>query len=367
MRLSAVTVSVMAPKSKASTKKAKKKDIKDDDEDLSMRMRNVCAVVNNYTEADVEKMKVFFANYCSYGIFAFEVGEKGTPHLQMYFELLEQKSIRQIRKLTPEKIANIERGYAPDPKARAGYCKKGTDPKKPDDNKDPNYYLKYWDVPGPGYEGYEHGEITNPRARNDLKKEKERIKSGEVTVRQLRDENPQLIHQYGRVLQDIEGDVKRLKYRHPNNPPFNFQTKGIWLNGKTGVGKSHAAYITLLEDLIPGGYHPDKVYNWDKRQKFQCGYEQQEVVIINEYKGPKEIEYGILLELLDKWPYAVERKNPLPNMQFVAHTIIFTSIFHPKDVQWNLQSGDDLDQLLDRIEVKEMTGENRRKRTQESS
>jgi hypothetical protein len=45
----------------------------------------------------------------------------------------------------------------------------------------------------------------------------------------------------------------------------------------------------------------------------------------------------------------------------VAHTVIVASIFHPQDIEWNLQSKDNLDQLLDRFEIKKLEGPNRRK------
>ena len=320
-----------------------------------MRLSNGVATLNNYSEEDVEKMKLFFHTSCSYGVFGKEVGESGTPHLQIYFELNSRMSIRHIRKHF-NKINNIQPGYAPDPKARAGYCKKGNDPKKPDDNDDPNYYNKYFEVPGPGYEGYEYGKenISLGRGqRTDLKKVSDSIRDGEMSIRQLRVENPMVIHQYGRVLQDVENDAKRLKFR------CGKQTTCTWIHGLPGRGKSHAAFIDECASI--GGYHPDKVYDWDLEQEFQCLYDGQEIVIINEYKGPHQIKYGFLLKLLDKWPCKIKRKNPIAVTEFTSRHVVITSVFHPTEIQWNLHSTDDLDQLLDRIVVKKIEGQNRRK------
>jgi hypothetical protein len=252
----------MAPKKKATTKK----DKTNDDCDPHQRFRNAVATLNNYSDTDVEKVKGFFHTQCSYGVFAYEVGESGTPHLQMYFELNTQLSLSNLRKKCPG--SNFQPGYAPEPKARAGYCKKGNDKKKEEETKDPNYYQKYFDTPGPGYEGYEWGKISQKGQRTDLKEITDKIRKAEMSVRQLREENPMAVHQYGRVLQEVENDGRRYKYRHPNNAPYNFFTECIWIHGKPGRGKSHAAYITELESV--GGYNPDKIYNWDKRQKFQC-------------------------------------------------------------------------------------------------
>lgn len=339
----------MAPKkSKATTKKDEVSD-----EDPSQRLRNAVATLNNYSDDDINKMQTFFANDCSYGVYGKEVGESGTPHLQIYFELLRQLSIRQIRKLTPHNIASIQRGFAPEPKARAGYCKKGNDPKKPEENKDPNYYEKYFDTPGPGYEGFECGVISKQGQRTDLIKIKGEMNAGK-TVRQLRNEDPMLIHQYGRVLQELENDINREKVRN------DVMTTCTWIHGKPGRGKSHMAFVDELASI--GGYHPDKVYDWDLEQEFQCGYEGQEIVIINEFKGPHQIKYGTLLKLIDKWPMKIKRKNPLAAREFISKHIIITSVFSPEEIQWNLHSSDDLDQLLDRIEVKELKGENKRRK-----
>jgi len=337
----------MAPK-KTTTKKKDMKEV--EDEDPTRRFRNAVATLNNYSEDDIDKVKQFFHNDCSYGVFGKEVGESGTPHLQMYFELNTQKSLRQLRKLTPGN--NFQPGFAPDPKARAGYCKKGDAPKKPDDNKNPDYYNKYFDEPGPGYEGYEFGKISDPRQRTDLLEVTQKIREGK-TVRQLREENPMLIHQYGRVLQDVENDTLRLKFR------CGEMTTCTWIHGLPGRGKSHQAFNDELVSI--GGYHPDRVYDWDLEQEFQCGYEGQPIVIINEYKGPHQIKYGMLLKLIDKWPLKIKRKNPLAAMEFISTHIIITSIFHPTDIQWNLHTTDDLDQLLDRIQIKKLEGINRRK------
>lgn len=330
------------------------------DEDQKQRMRNVCTTLNNYTDEDVEMFKMFYQTHCSYGVFGYEVGEKcGTPHLQIYFELNGQKSVKQIRKLIPKNTYLLKPGMAPDPKARAGYCKKGNDPKKPDDNDDPNYYNKYFDEPGPGYEGFEHGKdnISNPvGVRNDIKKIADQIKKGEKTLREIRDENPMAIHQYGRVFQEVENDAKRLKFR------CGEMTTCTWICGKPGRGKSHAAFIDECASI--GGYHPDKVYDWDLEQEFQCGYEGQEIVIINEFKGPHHIKYGLLLKLIDKWPLKIKRKNPLAAHEFISKHIIITSVFQPTEIQWNLSTTDDLDQLLDRITIKVIEGENKRRKVE---
>lgn len=342
----------MAPK-KTTTKKADGKKPVDDDEDPNLRLRNFCFTVNNYTDECVEKLKNFFLNYCNYGIFGKEVGEEcGTRHLQGYCEFLcRGKSIRQIRKLTPEKIANIQARRSPNPKVAAGYCKKGNDAKKGDDE-DSDFYEKYFEVPGPGYEGFEHGHenISSPGQRTDIVKAHNAIKSGEKSVRELRQENPMLYHVYGRVLNCLEDDYLAKQYR------CGEMTKGIWYHGEEGRGKSHALFVTECEEI--GGYDPDKVYDWNLEEDFQS-YAGEPIIVINEFKGIHQIKYGTFLKLVDKWPYKIKRKGCSP-FPMLAKKVIVASIFHPTEIEWNLSTKDNLNQLLDRFEIKKLEGPNRR-------
>jgi len=338
----------MAPK-KTTTKKDKMP--KELNPDTGKKFTNFCATVNNYTDECVENMKKFISEYCSYGVFGYEVGESGTPHLQIYCELKGRMALSNIRKNTTAKIANVEPRYSDYPKESAGYCKKG--PTRDCDKPDVGWIL-YFDNPHADFKGYEFGKenIASPGTRTDIAAASKVIQNGEKTVRELRNENPNIFHQYGRTLQELENDRHRKKFR------CGEMTQCTWIHGLEGRGKSHEAFVTQLESM--GGYDPDKVYDWDLTQEFQCGYEGQEVVIINEYKGPHEIKYGMLLKLIDKWPLKIKRKNPLAAIDFISKKIIITSIFHPKDVQWNLRAEDNLDQLLTRIEIKELVGDNRR-------
>lgn len=65
--------------------------------------------------------------------------------------------------------------------------------------------------------------------------------------------------------------------------------EGLWLHGRTGVGKSHRAFE---------GYHPETHYVWKMDGGRQDGYVGQETVIID-----GEIPIYDLLMLLKKWPF----------------------------------------------------------------
>lgn len=319
------------------------------------RFVNFVATVNNYTDEDINKMQEFFQEHCSYGVYGKETAPTtGTPHLQIYCELVRKLELTSIRKLCGvPTISEIKARMSDIPKETAGYCKKGSTSKE---DKPKEGWLYFFDKPAESFDGFEWGKekIGCPGTRTDLAAAVSEIKNGEKTMRDLRDERPMLVQQYGRVLQDIENDKERLKFR------CGEMTTCTWIHGKPGRGKSHQAFMHECDSV--GGYHPDKVYDWDLEQEFQCGYEGQEIVIINEFKGPHQIKYGTLLKLIDKWPMKIKRKNPLAARQFVSRHIVITSVFRPEEVEWNLSSKDDLDQLLDRIVIKELKGDNKRRK-----
>jgi len=112
-----------------------------------------------------------------------------------------------------------------------------------------------------------------------------------------------------------------------------------WLTGPSGSGKSHKAFE---------GYNPDTHYKWKYDNGWQDDYRQQPIVIINEFRG--QIKYSDLLELIDKFPCEVRRRNRTP-LPFTSKHIIITSVLSPQEVYCNLAQNDSLQQLLRRIKI----------------
>lgn len=171
----------------------------------------------------------------------------------------------------------------------------------------------------------------NQGKRTDLIEIRNRILDEGVTVDELCVENPIIFHQYGRTLERLETLALRKVFRTE-------MTKGIWISGPTGTGKSHAAmegftpethYILPLED---NGW-------WD-------GYKQQDTVIINEFRG--QIEFATMLSLVDKWPMYVKRRNKEP-VPFTSKKIIVTSPLRIREV-WETSNQDSIDQMCRRFE-----------------
>ena len=141
-------------------------------------------------------------------------------------------------------------------------------------------------------EFFEFGDVPQMGKRVDLDKVKDDILSGEYTVDELCCVNPIMIDKYGRTLDRLE-DIRMRGIERTE------MTKGIWYWGPTGVGKTHKAAET------PGTKYwvPNDGGWWD-------AYKQQDVVILNDFRG--HIAYGELLQMVDKWPYAVRRRGRQP-------------------------------------------------------
>lgn len=267
------------------------------------RHRNWVFTIHNYTQEDVEQLNTVDCRYLVYGL---EEGSHETPHIQGYIELDNPKSMGAMKKLLNRNDVHLEQrmGTA---KQASEYCKK---------------------------EGhfYERGELKKQGERTDLFELAEQVRVGEINMEELREDNPMAYHTYGRTLEKIDDDRMR-------NTKRTWMTKGVWLYGPTGVGKSHRAY-EMAGDRSTYVYTEDGGW-WD-------AYKGEEVVIVDDFRG--SIPFNQLLKMIDKWEYRVRRRGREP-MTFLAKEVIITSALHPKEVYKNLAVGDNLDQLYRRVEV----------------
>lgn len=273
---------------------------------MALKARCWEITINNFTEEEEETFRRH-ATECQYAIYQIEEGEQGTPHIQgcVYY-----KNARVWpKKLFPRAHINREKVKG----ALFRYCQK-------DETR----------VRGP----YEFGEAPEQGERSDLKALKDEIVGGK-SINEILMENPIMYHQYGRTLEKLEDLTLAQKFRTE-------MTEGIWYYGETGVGKSHRAFE---------GYHPDTHYkiNGDTIVKgWWDGYKGQETVIINEFRGG--LTYSFLLELMDKWPLDVPRRNR-GGIPFISKKIIITSSLAPEEVYKNLAEKDSLDQLYRRCKI----------------
>lgn len=268
--------------------------------------RSWCFTLNNFTEEEITSIG---AIKCKYVIYGKELGANGTPHLQGYICFANACSLKALKKKIPRAHLEPAKG---DAASNIAYCsKEGT--------------------------VTERGERPQQGKRVDLDDLKKKIVAG-MPVDDIVLDNPMAYHQYGRTLHKIEDITFRRKFRTE-------MTKGIWIVGGTGVGKSHSAYA---------GFNPSTHYNWKMDHGWQDGYTGQGTVIINDFRGG--IAYHDLLQMVDKWPYEVPRRGREP-APFLAHTVIITSSLRPEEVYNNLAASDSLEQLMRRFTVTTLTPE----------
>lgn len=265
-----------------------------------------CFTINNYNDNDIKALKEMKYKYIVCGD---EVcPTTGTPHIQGYVYFHNDRHFNALKKELPR--ANIRKCKGT-PEQNITYCKKT------------NNIL------------YEDGEPPSQGKRKDLEEVKNDILEGRTTSEDIAVEHLMIYHQYARTLTKIEDIAMRRKFRTE-------MTQGIWYFGATGTGKSHIAYE---------GFNPLTHYNWKDDGGWQDGYIQQETVIINEFRG--EIKYKDLLQIVDKFPYEVRRRNREP-MPFTSKKVIITSALPPCEVYKNLNEKDSLEQLTRRFEIIEL-------------
>lgn len=267
---------------------------------MTQRSRNFCYTLNNYTDDEYLMLKMIGYDYHVLGK---EVGESGTPHIQGYIHFKNARSWNAVKKMMKRWHIDPCKGS---PEQNINYC-----------TKDKNYE--------------EIGTRPKQGKRTDLDEIKDDIMNGKK-VEDIVIEQPMIYHQYGRTLNKIEDLRLRKNYRKE-------MTKGIWYWGETGVGKSHNAFM---------GYTPETHYVLPNDNGWWDAYTQQDTVIINDFRG--EIPYNQLLNLVDKWPFTVKRRNREP-MPFTSKLVIITSSLRPEDIYHNRNDEDKIEQLLRRFDV----------------
>lgn len=282
------------------------------------RQRAWCGTINNWSQADWDKIQLLG----DYGCVAQEVAPTtGTPHMQWYLYFKNKITFGSLKKKLPRSHIKICMGNADENRTYIF---------GPYDKVQPDGSLKHKDA---NPTAIEWGDIPSQGARKDLDTLRDRIMNG-ARVDDIAVENPILFHQYGRTLTKLEDIALRKRFRTE-------MTKGIWYWGKTGVGKSHRAYEN---------FKPETHYDLNLQDNgWWEGYQQQPIVIINEFRG--EIKFNELLSLVDKWPKSVKRRCREP-MPFTSTTVIITSAVPPEEVYKNsLTENDKLEQFYRRFDV----------------
>lgn len=246
---------------------------------MSRQSCRFCFTWNNPNADHGAFLESFATAHCKYLVYGKEVGESGTPHLQGFFTLQTKKSIVALRKLGMECHLEPTKGTSVQ---ASDYCKKDGD------------FVEFGIPPTPG-------------KRTDLATATDLIKEG-ASMQELAESCPETFVKFGRGLRDLALTLAK--------PYDHSQTRGLWIHGPPGTGKSHSA-----RHLDPNAYLKPQSKWWD-------GYANEETVILD------DLDTNVLGHYLkiwsDKYACTGETKGGTVNLQH--RTFIITSNYHPEEL-----------------------------------
>lgn len=223
------------------------------------RSRGYCFTINNWTawdEADIEKLR----ESAEYYVYGKEVGESGTPHLQGFVRFPNPVGFPRVKQLLPR--AHIEPQKGTSAQASA-YCKKDGD------------FVEWGELRGTGARTAKERwrEIVDAAERGDM----EYIKS----------EFPgEYLRYYDRLL--------RLRVRESC---ILDELTNEWWWGPTGTGKSRRVWQEYPD------HFPKQLNKW------WDGYQNEEVVVIEEWAPKNEMTASGLKIWADRYPFSCEVKG----------------------------------------------------------
>jgi len=282
------------------------------------RSRGWCFTLNNYTEVQrecIERLVVPIAEYLCYQP---EIAPStGTIHLQGYVSFKHPRTLDGVRRLfhpinphfeprrgtEAEAIAYCRKADTRDTEAGFGFTSFGTEP----------------NGPGQG-------------SRTDLAEIGRRLREGEA-IREIAADYPGDFIRYHRGL---------VAFQNLFAPVRTEKSRVHWYYGTTGTGKSHAARARFPESFWKSA---DNTW-WD-------GYDGRKDVIIDDYRTSM-CKFSYLLNMFDQYPIQVQIKGGMLN--FAPRNIIITAPHHPRTM-WASRTDEALQQLIRRIEVVELFGE----------
>lgn len=278
------------------------------------KARGWCFTINNYTEADIERLRNLDLGQVQYLVAGRERGEQGTPHIQGYVWLKRQARLAGIKKLIGQAHFTMANGSAAQ---NTTYCTK--------EDAEP---IILGELP------------AGQGARSDLAGAIEQLKDG--GIKRVCEESPEVFVKYHRGLE-------RLKQRLDLDSGRRGAVRAVWLYGATGVGKSWCARRVAtslgltLYTKAPGKW-------WDN-------YDQQAMVLMDDYRH-NHYAFSQLLQVLDQYAMQVEVKGAYVNLG--ANFYILTGC-NPIHTEFQCEKDECLDQLKRRCLEYEVTAANREK------
>lgn len=245
---------------------------------MEQKLRRWCFTYNNYTEGIVQDLKEY---KCDYLICGKEVGEKGTPHLQGYWEFKSGVRFATLKKAFPAIHLEACKGS---PQQNIDYCSKDGD---------------YFEV----------GKPKNQGKRSDLDAVMEDI-SGGMSKLDVFHEHPSIAFRYPKALEEY----RRLATKKNLAGYKEKDVRVYW--GETGTGKTRSAMEEFPDAFIVSSGLTG--FWWS-------GYDGESTVVMDEFRGG--IPLCQLLRILDGYPVQVSVHGG--SAYLLATTVIITSNVDP--------------------------------------
>lgn len=283
------------------------------------KSRNWCFTLNNPRWDQVQNL--LDGDSVKFLIAVREVGESGTTHYQGYLELTSARALStlknwdgtihwEIRRGTKSQAVSYVLKTLSDEELSGGLCATVFDEEFRTNGLPEGSSLPKWMCIG-------YNDTLKELALKCGVKEKTSL-AERLTLIQASIRN-------GATDEDISDNHfnEWVRYRHAftayrllKTKKRDFKTEVIVIQGPTGTGKSK-----YCQDEFPEAY-------WKTRDNWWDGYQQQDVVIIDEFYG--WLQFDLLLRLCDRYPLDVEVKGGKVN--FSSKKIVFTTNKIP--IQW---------------------------------
>lgn len=248
------------------------------------RSRGFAFTINNPSEEDLLQLERLRKD-AAYLIVGRETAETGTSHLQCYCYFKHARPLKKIAEII--RRAHIESAKG-SPQQNRTYCSKAGD------------FSEYGDCPVGAVGKFTKFEERAERNKTLLSKSlNDLVNDGDLSLMQV-----PLVAK-ARMILSQQGDALQTE-----------STRGVWIYGPPGVGKTHHAH----------SWYPDLYVK--AQNKWWDGYTGQEAVLLDDLDTP---HLGHLLKIWsDKWPCSGEIKGGTVHLR---HKIfIVTSNYLPDDL-----------------------------------
>jgi len=257
---------------------------------MSVRSRNWCFTLNNYSEDDYQRL---LGTESVYIVVGKEVGESLTPHLQGFVVFKDARTLSVIKK----KICS---------KCHWEPCKGSVDE---------NYIYCTKD----GIFEERGVKPMNSKEKGSLGGEAEKVRWKRIIEAAEAGDNEWLKENEPRVYAEGERTILSIRKRARAAPETLESMDNEWWYGPTGTGKSRKAYE-----------ENPKAFRKDPKERWWDGYEGQDVVIIDDFDKFQVSQGGDMKRWMDHYPFMAAYKGGY--MEIRPKKIIVTSNYSPDQI-----------------------------------